>query len=168
MSRHLLELGKEGLSDKWSIVPVGGADLVPTFVALLGNHLDVTVVVDSQKAGHQKLERLADQGLLAKSRLILVGKVLGRKLADIEDVFSVEDYICLYNAAFGAKLKTSQLTGRDPILARIERHTDKSFDHGKPADVLLRRRDEFLPQFSTETVENFEALFQVINATLPK
>ena len=45
ISDHLASKGRIHLDPKWSIVPVGGADLVPTFVALLGNHLKITVVV---------------------------------------------------------------------------------------------------------------------------
>ena len=71
----------------------------PTFVALLGHHLDVTVLVDTQKRGNQRLSKLADDGYLAHKRIITVGKVLGRKLADIEDVFTIEDYLeKLYNS----------------------------------------------------------------------
>jgi predicted ATP-dependent endonuclease of OLD family len=55
ISDFLKEKKRIFLDDKWSLVPVGGADLIPTFVALLGNHLDVTVIVDSRKEGHQKL-----------------------------------------------------------------------------------------------------------------
>jgi len=167
LSRHLIEKGREGLDDRWSIVPVGGADMVPTFVALLGNHLEVTVLVDSQKAGHQRLERLADAGLLKRNRIITVGQVLSRKLADIEDVFAVEDFLTLYNVAFGRRLAANKLTGTDPVLARIERHTGEKFDHGKPADILLRRRDELLPKLATDTLDRFERLFKAINATLP-
>lgn len=168
LSRHLIELGREGLNEKWSLVPVGGADMVPTFVALLGNHLEVTVLVDSQKAGHQRLERMVDQGLLARNRILMVGNVIGRKLADIEDVFTVEDYLSIYNVAFGQQLDAAKLTGTDPILARIERHTGTKFDHGKPADILLRRRDEFLPKLAPETLDRFESLYRAINATLPE
>ena len=168
LSRHLIELGREGLNEAWSIVPVGGADMVPTFVALLGHHLDVTVVVDSQKAGHQRLERLAEQGLLAKSRIVTIGQVIGGKLADVEDLFAIEDFAMLYNAAFGAKLKVGDLKGGDPVLARIERVTGSKFDHGKPADVFLRRRDEFLPKLKPETLERFETLFRTVNATFSK
>jgi len=67
------------LDEKWSIVPVGGIDLIPTFVALLGTHLDVTVVIDSQKAGHQKLSRLANQGYLSEKRIVPIGEILNRK-----------------------------------------------------------------------------------------
>ena len=168
LSRHLAELGREGLREEWSIIPVGGADMVPTFVALLGHHLDVTVVVDSQKAGHQRLDRLAEQGLLASKRIILIGRITGSKIADVEDLFAVEDYVAIYNAAFKAKLKPANLTGTDAILARIERVAGKRFDHGRPADVFLRQRDEFLPKLQPETLDRFEALFKAVNATYEK
>lgn len=166
MSRHLIDEGREGLNEKWSLIPVGGADMVPTFVALLGNHLDVTVLVDSQKAGHQRLERMADQGLLKRNRIIMIGTTFKQKFADIEDLFSIDDYVVLYNEAFGQKLKPGDLIGTDPIVARIKRHTGEEYDHGKPADVLLRKRDEFLPKMEAETLNRFEKLFQAINATL--
>jgi energy-coupling factor transporter ATP-binding protein EcfA2 len=168
MSRHLVSLGRTGLSDQWSIVPVGGADMVPTFVALLGHHLEVTVLVDSQKAGHQRLERMANQGLLQRNRIIMIGNIVDQKFADIEDLFAVDDYLKLYNAAFGAKLKASRLNGTDAIRARIERQTGSTFDHGAPADLLLRRRDQFLTGVSEETLNRFEKLFGVINETLPE
>jgi len=92
--------GRQCLDPRWSVVPVGGADAVPTFVALLGNHLNVTVVLDSRREGNQRLNRLTADGYLAKRRIILVGDVLGRKLGDIEDLFSVPEYLALYNRAF--------------------------------------------------------------------
>lgn len=87
------------------------------------------------------------------------------KIADVEDLFAVEDYAALYNAAFGGKLKPAVLTGTDAILARIERITGAKFDHGMPADVFLRRRDEFLPKLRPETLDRFESLFKAVNAT---
>jgi predicted ATP-dependent endonuclease of OLD family len=49
VSDFLKEAGRAHLDPKWSPVPVGGADMVPSFVALLGHHLDVTVLIDSRK-----------------------------------------------------------------------------------------------------------------------
>jgi predicted ATP-dependent endonuclease of OLD family len=49
ISSHLREIGREGLDPRWSIMPLDGADVIPAFVALLGNHLDVTVVVDARR-----------------------------------------------------------------------------------------------------------------------
>ncbi len=62
ISDFLRDESRKHLDPRWSIVPVGGADLVPTFVALLGTHLDVTVLVDARSNGHQKLTNLVDQG----------------------------------------------------------------------------------------------------------
>jgi hypothetical protein len=142
--------------------------MVPTFVALLGKHLDVTVLVDSQKAGHQKLMRLINDGLLDARRTLMVGKVLGTTLADIEDAFDVEDYLKLYNGAFGTKVKPKDLVGNDPIVARLARFAGVDrFDHGKPADFLLRNRDQLLPKLKPESLAGFEKLIVAINATLP-
>ncbi|MBX3275621.1 MAG: hypothetical protein KF729_35505 [Sandaracinaceae bacterium] len=44
-------------------------------------HVYVTVLVDSQKAGHQKLTRLVDDGLLDARRTLMVGQVLGKSLS---------------------------------------------------------------------------------------
>ncbi len=169
ISDFLREKEMTHLDERWSIVPVGGADFVPAFVALLGTHLDVTVLVDAQKAGHQRLSHLASLGYLKEKRIITVGDVLGRKLADIEDVFEVEDYLDLYNRAFALTLKHSDLKGTDPIVNRINRHQGiDRFDHGRPADVLLRCRDEILPKLGAKTLARFQKLFDRINSTLPK
>jgi energy-coupling factor transporter ATP-binding protein EcfA2 len=155
------------LDPKWSIVPVGGADLIPTFVALLGNHLRVTVLVDSRKEGNQRLDRMAKDGYLEKQRIILVGDILGRKTGDIEDLFDVDEYVALYNKAFGKSIKAKDLKGDDPIVARIARHESvERFDHGRPADVLLRDRDAVLSTISDSTLKRFEDLFGRINKTL--
>lgn len=156
------------LDDRWSIVPVGGANLIPTFVALLGHHLDVTVLIDARKGAKERLSNLADKGYLSYKRIVTVGEVLGRKLSDIEDVFTVDDYLLLYNRAFGKSINSSDLTGTDPIVSRIARFEGvERFNHGRPADVLLRRRDEILPILSQDTLDRFEKLFVRLNSTLP-
>lgn len=169
VSDFLASKGRTSLDPNWSIVPVGGADLIPTFVALLGNHLKVTVLVDTRKEGNQRLERLAKDGYLEKQRIIFVGNVLGRQTGDIEDLFAEGEYIGLYNKAFGKTLKAKDLKGNDPIVARIARHEGVArFDHGRPADVLLRERDAVLPNLSEDTLKRFEELFKSINNTLGK
>ncbi|EQD80800.1 hypothetical protein B1A_00506, partial [mine drainage metagenome] len=114
--------GRISLDRRWSIVPVGGADLIPTFVALLGNHLKVTVLVDSRKEGNQRLDRMAKDGYLEKQRIILIGEVLGRKTGDIEDMFEEDEYLELYNKAFGKSVQAKDLNGNGPIVTRIARH----------------------------------------------
>ena len=52
---------------------------------------------------------------------------------------------------------------------QIARHENVDrFDHGRPADILLRRHDQLLPQFSDVTLDRFEQLFERINATFPE
>lgn len=169
LSDFLASKGRTSLDPRWSIVPVGGADLIPTFVALLGNHLKVTVLVDSRKEGNQRLERMAKDGYLEKQRIILVGEVLGKKSGDIEDLFEVDEYLQLYNKAFGKNVNSTDLKGTDPIVTRIARHEGVDrFDHGRPADVLLRERDALLSTLSEDTFKRFEQLFERINSTFDR
>lgn len=167
ISERLKEDGREGLDRRWSIMPLGGADVIPAFVALLGNHLDVTVVVDARKEGHQKLSSLAKAGFLGEKRIITIGDVADRKMTDIEDLFAKDDYVVLYNAAFGKKIKPTDLKGTDPIVRQIARLEGvERYDHNAPAEVLLRERAKRVAALSDETLNAFEKLFIRINATL--
>lgn len=169
ISDYLASNGRTHLNPKWSIVPVGGADLIPTFVALLGNHLNLTVLIDSRKGGNQRLDRMAKDGYLDQQRIVLVGEVLGQSPADIEDFFTVEEYLSLYNKAFGRSLKASDIAGSGAIISRIARYENvERFDHGRAADVLLRERDAVLKTLSEQTLKRFEILFERINKTLGK
>jgi len=155
------------LDARLSIVPVGGVDLVPTFVALLGNHLGVTVLIDSKKKGHQKLSKLTQQGILEDNKIITIGQLVGKPEADIEDLFETEEYLKFFNRAFEKEIDALDLTGDDPIVKRIARKLGQErFDHGTPADYFLKNRDKILEQLSEVTLERFEKLFQKINATL--
>lgn len=166
LSDFLKENNRESLNEKWSFVPVGGADLIPTFVALLGNHLDVTVIVDSRKEGHQKLTKLAQAGYLKNQKIITIGEIVNKPLADIEDLFSVDDYLKLYNEAFGKTIKPIDVKGSDQIVNMIARFEGVNrFDHGKPADYFLRNKFNFLPNLSNDTLDNFENLIKRINQT---
>ena len=148
-------------------MPVGGADLIPTFVALLGNHLKITVLVNSRKEGHQSWSRMANDGYLEKQRIILIGQLINRASADIEDLFEETEYLALYNAAFGRSWKPQDLQGTDPIVARVaHKEGIDRFDHGRPADVMLRDRDKVLATLSEQTLKRFERLFEHINKTL--
>ncbi|MDF1687888.1 MAG: AAA family ATPase [Parvibaculaceae bacterium] len=167
ISEHLKAHGREGLNERWAVMPLGGADVIPAFVALLGNHLDVTVVVDSRKEGHQKLTALAKAGFLAETRIITIGEVIDQNMADIEDLFSKGDYVSIYNKAFGKKVKVADLTGSDPIVRQIARaEGGDRFNHEAPANALLRSKESILSELSEETLTAFEGLFKRINETL--
>jgi ABC-type transport system involved in cytochrome c biogenesis ATPase subunit len=168
ISRHLESLtGRTPLDNSWTILPVGGVDLIPTFIALLGTHLNLGVLIDSSKGGNQKISRLANQGYIVNSNIVTIGQILGRSQADIEDLFHPQDYLNLYNGAFGKELSTSVLNGDDPIVKQIARAEGiDSFDHGKPAEYLLRNRDVIYPNLDQETIDNFDSLFNILNSLL--
>jgi hypothetical protein len=167
LSDWLRANGRSALDARWTVVPVGGIDMVPTFVALLGIHLDLTVLVDARKQGHQRLSSLAQKGYLSQKRIITIGEMLNVPAADIEDLFEVADYLVLYNGAFGKSLVPASFSGSDPIVNRIARFESiERYDHGRPAEFLLRHRDEILPKLSERTVTNFESLIERINRTL--
>lgn len=168
ISRHLESFtGCTPLDDSWTIIPVGGVDLIPTFIALLGTHLNLGVLIDSSKGGNQKISRLANQGYIVSNNIVAIGQILDRSQADIEDLFDPRDYLDLYNGAFGKKLSVSVLNGNDPIVKQIARAEGiDNFDHGKPADFLLRNRDTIFPNLKQATIDNFDSLFKKLNSLL--
>lgn len=162
MSSNLASIGRTCLDERWRILPAGGAANIPTFVALIGPHLDATVLADSNAKGVQRIEQMIKNDLLSKNRLIFVSDVLSKKNGDIEDLFSTEDYLVLYNAAFEQDIKSGDLPPGDRIVKRIESTVGKEFDHYRPAQYMTRADHDF----SKETLARFEKLFTRINATL--
>jgi len=169
ISDHLRALERPAMDIRWRILPAGGSANVPAFVALIGPKLDVTVLVDAGAQGMQRLVSMVSQGLLTSDRLLTIASITATKHADIEDVFDSSDYLRLYNGAFGTELTASNLPAGDRIIDRISRASGQPFtDHGLPADWLLRHRDTVLDGLSPATLDRFEALFTMINATLAK
>lgn len=166
MSEYLERKGRTGLSEKFTLVPAGGIDKVPTFIALLGAKLDVTVLIDAANAPSQRIRDLIEKGLLEPNKFISIDRVTGKFPSDIEDMFSEDEYLELYNIAFGSRVVVSDLQGNDSIIKRLERYRGEKFDHLKPATVFLRNKETFLERLSEETLGKFEALFTMINATI--
>ena len=142
---------------------MGGAGKVATFVALLGARLSVTVLVDTDAKLNQELTSLITKGLLEGQRLITVGQISGAKKADIEDLFTVEEYLAMYNSAFGTTVTPADLEADDslPIVKRF----GVEFDHGLPAEQMLRDPERFVDSLSIETLKRFEKLFSLVNRT---
>lgn len=168
MSDYLLSAGRTGLDPRWRLLPAGSASNIPAFIALVGRALDVTVLVDgSTRPSVNRLQALGERGLLSQKRLLLTDDFTNVPSSDIEDLFSVGDYLSLYNGAFSTSIKSSDLNGKDRIVSRIGRFLGSDFTaHGRPAEYLLRNRDKAVAKFSATTLSNFEALFSSVNATL--
>lgn len=163
MSGHLQGLGRTGLDPRWVIVPVGGLDKIPTFIALLGAQLNVAVVLDVAAGGTQKVNSLVERGIIAGEKLIPLTEFTHTAEADIEDLFDVSFYLDLLDRAGCASVKRSQFKSAGRIVKRVEAVTGASFDHYQPARYLLEHQVELLKDVDKATLDRFEELFRRAN-----
>jgi energy-coupling factor transporter ATP-binding protein EcfA2 len=170
MSEHLESLNRTGLDPRLSVIPLGSASHTPAFVALFARHLNVCVLLDGNRDGKdaQRVSQQAAKGIFRERGIVVIGDVPGLLMAkpDIEDLFDPEDYLRLYNWAFGKKRALADLPpDQDRILKRLE-SLDAAFDHAIPAYGLTNHRDEFFSAVKAPTLDRFEALFKLLNATI--
>lgn len=158
--------GKKGIDERWRILPAGGATNIPTFVSLIGPHLDVTVLADSDTKGMQRINNMAKSNLLKATRIVFANQVTNNQNADIEDLFSDGDYLNIYNKTYGSTIKISDLPHGDRIVKRIEKYIKKEYVHGEVAETLLRKYHEIT--FTETTINNFSNLFDIVNSTISK
>ena len=176
MSALLQGEGKPGLSSDWTITPVGGADKVPTFVALIGaqSKLSVAVLIDFQKKGRQSIDNLYKSKLLKKKQVLTFADFTGGAEADIEDMFVPEFYLALVNREFGSSLKLSELSSLHPrILYRLEEHLEQhplpknvQFNHYRPARFFSENIGSLRAELSNETLDRFQQAFDELNRLL--
>lgn len=163
---HLAAKGRTKLDPRWVIVPVGGADKIPTFIALLGAQLNVAVVLDVAAGGSQKISSLVEKKIIGGDKLIPLTEIAKRPEADIEDLFEADFYLELLRLSGVGDFKESDLTTKGRILKRVEALIDKRFDHYQPARYFLEHQVDLLPKVSSETLDRFEALFARANGLL--
>ena len=164
-SRLLDGKGKSHLDTDWRIMPAGSASNIPAFVALLGTTMEVTVLMDTGTEGAQRIRRAIEAGRMDQKRLVTIGEITRSGNSDIEDLFEQDDYLTLYNAAFGKRLKASGLPPGDRIVKRIEQTEGAPFDHYKPAETMLRDQATLLAKMSKPTLNRWAELFERINAS---
>ncbi|HDR2654236.1 TPA: AAA family ATPase, partial [Enterobacter asburiae] len=170
MSALLQEKKKTGLRDDITIVPVGGLEKIATFISLLrGSKLNVVCLLDSltDQSSKTKIERLISDKILKKQNVIYFdGFIDNKSLADIEDLFSEDDYIKLFNEAFKGECLVSkdELDSTiDRIVVKIARKINKDrFNHYRPANHFAKTCHD-LKELSEETIKNFEAVISAIN-----
>ena len=163
-SAILKEVGKEGLKEDVTIVPVGGADKIATFISLMrGNELSTVCLLDTfiDQSAQARLKRMVEQKIIADKKILFYHTVIDQAFADIEDLFSKEEYLTLYNGAFGTTVQLSDLDADKPIMAQLKRINGKAFNHYSPANYLAKKIGTLT--FSTETIDHFEKLFKLVN-----
>lgn len=165
LSEHLRSLGRVSLDPRWVIVPVGGLDKIPTFVALLGAHLNVAVVMDSAAGGSQKINSLIERGVIEANRVVPLNTISGGKEADIEDLFDETFYLQLVKDSGVGSVAKSKLPAGTRIVKRVEQVIGV-YDHYRPARHLLEQPG-LLTKIDDPTLDRFEKLFSDLNALLP-
>ncbi|MFL5943689.1 MAG: AAA family ATPase [Gaiellaceae bacterium] len=165
LSDRLRELDRTSLDPRWVIVPVGGLDKIPTFVALLGAQLNVAVVMDSASGGSQKIDSLVKRGIIEKKKVIPLNSITSTNEADIEDMFDEALYLQLLKDA-GISVTKSKLKPGNRIVPRVEQALGGPFDHYRPARHLLEKQVDLLPNVDEPTLARFEDLFTRVNSLL--
>ncbi len=168
MSNLLLASGREGLKEDITIVPVGGLDKVATFISLLrGQELQIVCLLDSftDAKGKAKIEDLIVGKIIQKNKIIFFDEFINDyKQADIEDLFTKEDYLKLYNKAFDQNINVSDLnTSIKPIIIQLNTYCGTTrFNHYTPAYKLIQMGVS-PDYFDSRTLDNFERVIKTVN-----
>ena len=172
----LQDKNKTGLSEGWTITPVGGADKVPTFVALIGaqTNLNVAVLIDYQKKDQQNIENLYKKKLLRKKHVLTYADFVSANEADIEDMFDPEFYLKVMNRTFKSTVKLADLSEGPPrILRRLEQYFSQNplpenavFNHYRPARYFSDNIGSLANELSEPELNRFQQVFDALNELL--
>lgn len=178
ISSTLDALGREGLSESWTITPVGGADKIATFAALLGTQKDLNIatLIDIQPKDRQNVENLYKKKLLEQKKVLTFSDFTGKKEADIEDMFDVDFYIELVNAEYKTTLQKpiaiGDLPKRERVVVAVETYLQNSplksgkFNHYRPSRYFTEHAATLTKTLGTETLDRFEEAFKKLNRLL--
>lgn len=173
MSGILKENNREGLNEDITIVPVGGLDKVATFISLLrGNELNMVCLLDTfiDQKGKKRLEDLIKDKIIKEKQIKFFDQYIDRlNIAEIEDMFEIEEYLKLFNEEFSkdyTSISKEEIDINKPIIPQINQIIQKNrFNHYRPSRYLTSLcvgKD----YFSESTLARFEALFKDINNLL--
>lgn len=173
MSGILKENNREGLNEDITIVPVGGLDKVATFISLLrGNDLNMVCLLDTfiDQKGKKRLEDLIKDKIIKEKQIKFFDQYIDRlNIAEIEDMFEIEEYLKLFNEEFSKDYKSisrEEIDINKPIIPQINQIIQKNrFNHYRPSRYLTSLCVD-KDYFSESTLARFEALFKDINNLL--
>jgi AAA15 family ATPase/GTPase len=180
MSGLIDSLGRERLSSKWTMTPVGGSDKVPTFVSLLGAQkgLKIATLIDIQKKDRQNIDNLYKKKLLKKQNVLTFADFTGTAEADIEDMFDSDFYIDLVNKEYAKEMDKPitavMLKSKHPrILVKLEEllrdsplKSGAQFNHYRPARYFAENAIKYRDKIKAEVLDRFEAAFAALNVLL--
>ncbi len=159
-----------GLRSDITIVPTGGLEKVATFISLLrGSRLEMACLLDSytDAKGKAKMDNMIAGKIIQKNKIRFFDEFLDSyNKADLEDLFSKEDYLKLFNSAFQEhkNIELSDLnSGINQIIIQINKHLEvERFNHYRPANELVKVSID-KTNFTPQTLDNFEKVFKEMN-----
>jgi predicted ATP-dependent endonuclease of OLD family len=180
VSALLESLGRQNLSQNWTVTPVGGSEKVGTFVALLGAQrgLKIATLIDLQKKDQQNIDNLYKRKLLKKQNVLTFADFTRSSETDIEDMFDIDFYLNLVNKEYAADLvapiRPSMLGSRSPrIVRKLEdffmANPPKSgaqFNHYRPARYFAENSAKLASAIPSTALDRFEAAFKALNGLL--
>ena len=167
------------LDPRWVLIPVGGADNVPTFVSLLDeSHVNVAVLMDITPTKKERIEELTRDGSIKRTDTIKWVEVAKVRDADLEDLLDPDFYLDLVNDAYASELPAGltrkSISGSNPrIVERTAAYFREQgidggdFDRNRPAAYLLGQHAQLRDGIDEATVQRAAALFDRVNALLP-
>jgi len=171
ISGLLESLEREGLREGVTIVPTGGLEKVATFISLLrGSQLEIVCLLDSYNdvKARAKMENLIADKIISQSKVRFFHDFIDtHDKADLEDLFSKEDYLKLFNSAFSEydDIEVSDFNPNiDRIIIQINKIIQKDrFNHFRPANEIAKLGAD-QNTFNEATLDNFEKVFKEINS----
>ena len=179
--------GLDTLDDRIVITPAGGASRA-AYVAtmLLGQKLNVVVLLDSDPAGESAAEQLIKDWIIRDRHVLLLGNILGHShRAELEDIIPEEFYLRFLNAEYARELEGNDV---DQVELEANKHPQlvdrvdaafkarglpknsegKAFNKGRVAKRMLTE----LPKINFEDLPekmicNFSKLFEGIHRAMP-
>lgn len=175
---ELLEVaGERGLDYRWTVLPVGAMENVPTFLSLFErNDLDAAVLLEGETTSADEIPETV--AVRSVEEYADVGGA-----ATIEDVLSERFYLGLVSRAYAGRLSAApevpdRLTpaalsadvGDGPIVERVETYFETHglgpFDRTVPASYLQEHREEFGAELDMETKRSFGSLVTAFDRIL--
>ena len=171
--------GQMRLDPRWVVIPVGGADNLPTFASLLGdNYVSVAVLMDVTPKNKERMEELSQSMGSRRRNPVKWVEVTRVRDSDIEDLFEPNFYLRLVNQAYADELPDpltmKAITESNPrIVRRLSAYFERQgiaggrFDPYKPATFLLQAHNSLRDEIDHATIERATSMFERINTLLP-
>ena len=175
----------DALDERIVVTPAGGATKA-AYVAtmLLGQQLNVVVLLDSDPEGERVAEGLVREWIIKDRHVLFLGQFLRRDdETTLEDMFSDEFYLRFVNDAYQMELEDSPIAldevgAGGQLVQRVERafvargmplnSEGKAFNKGRVAKRMLTELPKTsLKKLPKEMVGNFSRLFDGINKAMP-